>query len=317
MKNANNWKLIAVLAGLIAIFASIRIFLSPALESTLPSSLAEIDSSRVSEMVIMPARQQGTEIHLVRVGNRWNLQAGDRTGRVEQGGSATALSSLMRLKPQRIASKKKEKWNEFNVGDSTGTRVKVMTGSDVVADLWIGRTGFSQGSGGMFAGGGFTYVRVEGEREVYAVEGFLEGQFNRSFNDWRDKAFTRLRRDSVNKIMFRYPADSSFVIEKKNGKWMIGAEAADSAAVATYLASFEYKNISGFAEGSPAGEAPAVITFDKDGKKMVEVEGWPSPGPWTMRSSHQPDTFFSAEGAALKEIWKGRGELARKKGTGK
>jgi hypothetical protein len=312
MKNVNNWKLIAVLAGLITILAGIKIFLSPTLESSLPQSLADIDSTKISELLIQPARERGSEIRLVRAGNRWMLKAGDRIGHLEQGGAPSAIASLMRLKPQRMVSKKKEKWNEFSVGDSTGTRVRVMAGDDVAADLWIGRTGFSQGSGGMFAGGGFTYVRLEEEQTVYAVDGFLEGQFNRGFNDWRDKSFTRMKSDSITRITFHYPADSSFVLEKKIGRWTSGPDLADSAAVASYLSSLEYKNVSGFSETTPAGEAPMVITFEKDTKMICKVEAWPSPGVWAMRSSHQPDTFFSSEGSTTKEIWKGRKELVKK-----
>lgn len=312
MKNVNNWKLIAVLAGLIAIFAGVKTFLSPTLESSLPAALAEIDSSKVTELVIRPARERGTEIHLTREGNHWTLTSGDRFGRMEQGGSATAMASLMRLKPQRMISKKRTKWNEFNVGDSTGTRVRVIAGNSPAADLWVGRTGFATGADGRFMGGGFTYVRVEGEDEVYAVEGFLEGQFNRGFNDWRDKSFTRLKRDSVDRIVFRYPADSSFVIEKKNGKWMSGAYLADSAAVATYINSFEYKNVTSFAAVAPAGEPAAVITFEKGSRTVARIEGWPSSGAWTLRSSQQPNTFFSSEGTVATDIWKGRTELIKK-----
>ena len=186
-----------------------------------------------------------------------------------------------------------------------------MAGSSAEADLWVGRTGFSQGSGGMFAGG-FTYVRVQGQNEVYAVEGFLEGQFNRAFNDWRDKSFARFKRDSTNKITFRYPADTSFVLEKKNGKWACGTEFVDSAAVSSYLSGLEYKNISGFSEVTPSGEALAVITFEKDARIMAKIEAWPSSGSWILRSSLQPDTFFTSGATDTKDVLKGRSELVKK-----
>ncbi|MBY0435815.1 MAG: DUF4340 domain-containing protein, partial [Cyclobacteriaceae bacterium] len=207
MKNANNLKLIALLGGLVLIFVAIRVFRSPSLESNLPKTLATIDSTKVTAIIIKSPRAQ-SEIKLARSGKRWELKSGDRTGRLEQGGAITALRSLMDLQPQRIVSKRKEKWNDFQVGDSTGTRVTVMEGDDVEADLWIGKTGFTPapGNNGQFGGSGFTHVRLNGENEVYTVDGFLEGQFNRGFNDWRDKRFTRLLRDSVDKIVFRYPA---------------------------------------------------------------------------------------------------------------
>ena len=301
MKKTNNWILIGLFGGLVLIFIAMKFFRSPKLESNLPENLTEVDSSKVTELIVVPGKDRGAEIHLAKVRKDWSLKSGDRTGHLEQGRGSTSLQSLMNLKPQSVLTKRKEKWNEFGVGDSTGTHVKVMEGSSAQSDLWIGRTGFSQSSGG-----GYTFIRLNGENEVYSVDGFLEGQFNLGFNDWRDKSFTRLKRDSIDKITFRYPADSSFVIEKKNGKWKMGAVAADSAAVSSYLGGMEYKNITAFAEVAPAGYAVAVITFEKNSNIVATLEGWPGSGSWTVRSSKQPDTFFLSDASMTKDVWKGR-----------
>ncbi len=301
MKKTNNWILIGLLGGLVLVFIGMKIFRSPTLESNLPENLTEVDSSKVTELIVFPGKDRGTEIHLSRSGKDWVLKTGDRTGHLEQGRGNTSLQSLMNLKPQRVLTKRKEKWNEFGVGDSTGTRVKVIEGNSVQSDVWIGRTGFSQSTGG-----GYTYVRLNGENEVYSVDGFLEGQFNLGFNDWRDKSFSRLKRDSIDKITFRYPADSSFILEKKNGKWKMGVVAADSAVVSSYLGGMEYKNIPSFAEVPPPGNAAAVITFESNSKILATLEGWPGSGPWTVRSSKQPDTFFVSDASMTKEVWKGK-----------
>ena len=306
MKNANNWKLIALLAGLVLIFFAVRIFRSPTLESNLPENLTDIDTTKVTELVVTPAKDRSAEIRLVKTANTWELRKGDQVAHLEMGGGVTALRSIMNLKPQRIMSKKKEKWNDFSVGDSTGTRVKVMAGNSVKADLWIGRIGFTQNAGGNFSQGAFTHVRLNGDNDVFAVEGFLDGQFNRVFNDWRDQRFIRIKRDSIDKITFRYPADSSFVLERRNGKWMLGPDPADSAAVSSYLAGLEYKNLNSFNDHVPTGGAVAEISFENHTKVVVKVEGWPQAGPWTFRSSEQPDTFFSSEGSSvMKDVWRG------------
>jgi hypothetical protein len=294
MKKINNWMLMALLGGLILVFIGIRTFLSPRLESNLPQRLTEIDSAKVTSLVILPAKARNSEIQLVRKAQKWELKSGDRTGHLEQGGAVAALRLLTALKPQRIVSKKKEKWIEFQVDDSTGTHVKVLANQNTEADVWIGRTGFSQG--GVMNGTSFTYVRLNGEKEVYAVEGFLEAQFNRDFNGWRDKSFLRIKRDSIDRIVFHYPSDSSYTLEKRMGKWTSSTQIADSVSVTSYLAGLEFKNLSGFAEVAPAGEAPLTVTFEKKGYPQARVEAWPSTGSWTLRSSHQPDTYFSDMG---------------------
>jgi len=313
MKNASNWKLIGVLAVLAGVFLVVKLFRSPLRETNIPQQLTTVDTTAVTEIIILPARQPGTEIHLQRSGKIWKLAAGEKSGHLEQGAGPTALASLMNLHPDQIVSRRRAKWNDFNVGDSTGTRVRILAGEDVMADLWIGRTEFKpSATGGMFEGGGSTYVRVQGEEEVYAVPAFLDGQFNRPFDDWRDKTFTRIKRDSIDRIAFQYPADSSFVLERRGG-WFMGSSPADSSRVAAYLNGLEYKNVNSFAKESIQGDAPVKIEFQKRSRTVATLEAWPSGSSWTIHSSYQPDTYFTIEGLnAQKDVWKGRKEFTKK-----
>lgn len=307
MKNANNWKLIAVLGGLIIVFLGVRFYRSPLRESNLPGQLVELDSAETTQILIRPARQIKSEIKLMKSGHQWQLTSSDGTkGRLESGAASVALGTLINLRPNQMVARRANRWNEFRVGDSTGTHVQVKAGDDVQADLWIGRSAFASGQGGMFSGGAHTYVRRQGEREVYAVPGFLDGQFNRLFDDWRDKTFIRLKRDSIDRITFLYPADSSFVLERRNG-WHLGNILADSAAVANYLNLLEYKNVSTFAAGPPTGEPPLRIVFERRAAPIVTLEAWPTANGWTLGSSLQPETYFAAPTLSVhRDVWKGK-----------
>lgn len=307
MKKANNRILIALLAGLIFLFFTVKYFRSSTLQGNLPENLSGIDTAKVTEIRILPGRARGHEVRLIRNGKEWELGTADRKGHLEQGAGPTAMRSLIYLRPQRLVSKKKEKWNDFNVDDSTGTKVKVMAGDAVEAELVFGRTGFSQSSGGMFSGSAYTYVRRAKDSEVYTVEGFLESQFNRSFDDWRDKSFLRLKRDSIDRIEFHYPSDSSFVLEKKEGRWLANNAPADSAAVVSFVTGLEFKNMATFSSDEPVGEGPLKVIFSKGTRTLSSVEGWPGPGSWILRSSLQPDTWFSSEESSLrKDFFRGR-----------
>lgn len=311
MKKISHWKLIALFGALLVIFTAVRIFRSPTLEGNMPDRLTDFDSARVTELIIVPARAVNEEVHFVRAGG-WKLKNGDQTLRAEQGAASNSLRMLMSLKPDRVVSKKKSKRNEFQVGDSTGTQIKVMAGNSVMANLWIGRSGFSQNPGQQYGGNSFTYVRLDGEEEVFAVEGFLDAQFNRRLDDWRDKSFMRLKRDSADKITFRYPADSSFVLEKGTGNWMIGNQQADEAAVGSFISGLEYKNLKTFADVVPAGNAGIVITIEKGTKIVGLIEAWPGVERWIVRGSHQSDTFFSTEVGEMKDVTLGKKKFLSK-----
>lgn len=301
MKKINPWKLAVILLSLVLIFVVVRKFRSPQREGNLPLSMAEIDTADVTELIITPAKDRSQTVRLTKSGG-WKLMKGEQALRLEQGAGPNTLRVLTGLKPERMVSKRKEKWNEFNVGDSTGTRVQVIAGSSVVADVVIGRSGFGQTAAQSYGGPGFTYVRLYDEEEVYAIGGFLEAQFNRSTDDWRDKSFMRVKKDSVTRISFSYPADSSFVVEKVAGKWM----GVDSTEVKSFLSSMEYRNATAFASSAPAGPATVSIAMEQSGKILGSIDAWPAEGSWTVRSSHQPETFFSMDAAARKDLFVGR-----------
>lgn len=305
MKKIDPWKLAVILLSLVVVFIAVRKFRSPQLEGNLPASLADIDTAAVTELRINPAKDRSQTVRLTKTGG-WKLMKGEQTLRLEQGAGSNTLRVLTNLKPERVVSKRKEKWNEFNVGDSTGTRVQVMDGSSVVADLIIGRSGFGQTATQSYGGPAFTYIRVQGEEEVYAIGGFLDAQFNKALDDWRDKSFMRLKKDSVTRISFQYPGDSSFVLEKFGSTWMNQSVRVDSVEVKSFLGSLEYKNASAFAPMAPAGVASVRITVEQSGKTLGTIEAWPADGNWTVRSSHQPETFFLFDATAKKDVFVGR-----------
>lgn len=302
MKKTDPWKLAVILLGLILVFMAVRKFRSPRLEGNLPATLTDVDTTKVTDIIITPAKSRSQPVRLSKTGG-WKLMNGTQALRLEQGAGSNALRILMNLRPERMVSKRREKWNELNVGDSTGTRVQLMAGTSVEADLVIGRSGFGQTPTASYGGPAYTYVRLYDEPEVYAVGGFFDAQFNRTIDDWRDKAFLRLKKDSVTRISFRYPADSSFVAERRDGKWMIGNELADSVAVKSYLSGMEFRNAASFAPAAPAGSPSVSVIFERNGKQLAILEAWPTEADWSVRSSHQPETYFSMDGATRKDVF--------------
>lgn len=304
MKNVNPWKLAAVFGTLILIFAALKVFRSPGLQSNMPGNLVEFDSAQITDLIIIPAKKRD-EIRLTRAGN-WRLIQNNQTLRLEQGAGVNALRMLTVLKPERIMSRKKEKWDEFGVGDSTGTRVRVMNGTSTEADIMVGRSAYNQMAGQRYGGTSYTFVRLTGESEVYAVEGFLDAQFNRGLDDWRDKSLLRIKKDSVFRISFQYPADSGFVVEKVGSMWIASSQQADSAKVKSYLGGLEYKNGTLFASSIAPGSPTATITFHTRKGIAATLDGWFTPaGTWILRSSLQPESAFVFDQAAMRDMFRG------------
>ncbi|HLZ16013.1 MAG TPA: DUF4340 domain-containing protein [Cyclobacteriaceae bacterium] len=298
MKKLNNKILIIVLLALAGVFALSRIFRASSREGNLPQELISLDTASVTEIRVYPNAEKNKEIKLVREGKSWRVKMENNSGQVEQGSMSSALGYFTHLKPLRLVSKKKTKWEEFNVGD-TSTRVKFMKGIEVLADIRIGKIGLDQqpGQQQFNPGGIFTHVRLSEEDQVYAVEGFLESSFNKRYNDWRDKTFLRLREDGVARVAFSYPADSGFVLEKKDKKWWLNDAEADSTKVKGYLLQLQHRNATTFADDvSSKGDAQVIIQFSGAEGTLATVQGWRRTDDWVMNSSHQPGIYFSSKG---------------------
>lgn len=306
MKKINNKILIIVLIALVGIFVLVRLFRAPALESNLKKELTTVDTSKVTLIKLWPESENSQEIQFVRSSNSWMVKQGDKQYNMEQGSANNLMGYLVKLTPQKMVTRKKEKWSEYEVGDSA-THVQMLAGKEIVADLRIGRIGFDQnqmqqqqqqyGRGGF--GGAFTYVRLEDEDEVYTVEGFLGSSFNRSLNDWRDKSLLRIQNDQVSKIAFNYP-DSGFVAEKRENKWWIGDQMADSTKFKNYVSQLAYKNASAFAdEFSPNRQPEITLNIDGASGPLATLQAWKRENDWVVTSTRQPGVYFSTAGSGI------------------
>lgn len=302
MKNLNTKVLIIVLIVLAAVFVLSRIFRSPGLESNLRKTIVALDTAQVTEVRIQPASSRASEIRLVKEGKNWNVTSGKMKSATDINSVKSTLGTLHDLRTQRLATRKKEKWETYKVDDK-GTHVTVFEGLNKIADLNVGKTGFAQGGGGGY-GSAYTYVRLSDEDEVYTVDGFLESQFNRTFNDWRNKAFLRVNRDDITKITFKYPADSGFVLSKKDSVWMVDNEKADLPKVQSLLGQLSFKNMSEFADGFLAqSSAPFTLLIEGKNGMLASVEGWRDGDQWTMESTEQHGVYFSAANSTVKDFW--------------
>ncbi|MDX9930635.1 MAG: DUF4340 domain-containing protein, partial [Bacteroidales bacterium] len=243
-KRFDNRKLLLLLAGLAVLLALTVIVKIPKENATLRSRIIETDTSKVSRILLYQRDNNGVPVEFSRKAGRWTVKQGDLVAAADAGAVQNMLGEAVNIKPQNLATKDKAKWEEFELTDSLGTRVKLLGDKDkVLADFMIGKFTYKQvndpygGYGGMGGGGisGTSYVRLYDEKEVYATEGFLVFSFNGRFNDWRDKTFVRSERNNLTGIRFSYPADSSFTLTKEGTKWKAADQPADSAAVANYL----------------------------------------------------------------------------------
>ncbi len=206
------------------------------------------------------------------------------------------LSGLQAI--QKVAAKK-DRWDEFDVTDTTGVRVVVNSNKKVIGDVFIGRFSYNQNTRKPK-----TFVRLNKDNDVYAVEGYLSMTFNRDISGLRNKSVFRGNRNDITRINVTYPADSSFTLIKEDSTgWMIDGMPVDSTNISNYLGSISYLTGSEFRDDiDPVSMASSPYTVVIEGKNMssVEIKGMLDPeGKSLVLSSANKSTVFDGRSGDL------------------
>ena len=318
LKNISSIKMIGILAVLVLVYLGVEFFGGKSRSSSFKAELVEIDTAKVSKLII---ESKGESLELIKENNVWKVSIGDgKYAEAQESNVKSTLNSLLTIKPSRIVAKDSEKWKDYQV-DSAGTRVQVFEGSKNTLDLVIGRFGFNQQAmqqqqQQMMGGRGmqqfFSYVRLQNEEEVYVADNFMGMSINSDAGGYRNKQLLSLTTDIISQIQFNYPADSGFVLSKIDSAWSIFGNQPDSAATASYLSDIRYMNSSNFVDDVPASAlvSPTLsMNIKQNGKADVMIKAFQHPmHKWIINSSENPLAYFSDE-ELVKKLFVGREEL--------
>ena len=296
--NRRIFYILAVLTILLAVTILVRM---PAERATLPEKLVDIDTSKVNKIIIYPRENAGGQFEFTRKGGKWIIRKENITAVPERDAVQNILMMVQSIKPSSLEAVDKAKWKEFSLTDSLATRVTFLDAKGkTMADLMIGRFAYNQASNQYSSpyGGniqGTSFVRLTDDKKVYGVDGFLSLSFSGKFNDYRDKSFLNLKKEDISKIDFRLPADSSFVLSRKDSVWYEGSSVADSASVAGYLSSLSYMNGQDIRDGyKPAGNPLSQLSIEGNNLLNITVNCYKgdNENEYILNSNINPDVYF-------------------------
>ena len=301
LRKSNTKLLIIILLGLGIIYA-LRKITEPSEVGNLPAYLANFTPADCQTITITGGKEQAAGIILQRKSDGW--MAKDAATQKEYKADSNRINQLLKtfsdLKPLRLATQNQERWNNFDVTDSSATRITFSGENGPLAGLMLGRFTYTQSP--MAAqmqqrnpymrqnpGTMSTYIRKEDEKEVYAVEGFLSSLASTDVSAYRDRSFLALK-GNINpvKLNFSYPADSSFVLRKKEGTWWIDNRQADSASVAQYFKGLRNLQLRSFAKGAPQVQTHQLTIAGNNGM-TINVNAGLNHGKKVLKSDQYPD----------------------------
>ncbi len=314
-KNRNLIIIFILLAGLLVLTC---VFKTRKYERTLKTDLVQIDTAGIDQILLYPKSENQEEIKFLRKGDYWSVSKSGVTAETQIFSIRNIFSELINMKAEQLVARNRERWPEFHVDDSLGTRVILKEGKKTRLDIMIGRFNYQPapgGYGGAYGqnqGRGLTYVRLTGEDEVYIVEGFLAMSFNQPFNNWRDQTLLLSDRSSITRVSYEYPMDSGFVLVLQDSLWMIDGVETDSARTAQLLGALSRKSLSAFADDfSPLNAPEFQLRIEGNNMQAISVLAYRrSADQYIINSSLNPDSYFSsAADGVFKEIFLTKAEL--------
>lgn len=288
----NNRILSFVFLGLLVLVVLTRWVKSSSGQQSFKSILVSVDTSQVVSFVISPQVDKPQEVKMIKKNKQWYLQKDGQEIELDNDRIQGVLGQIARLQVLRLAARSKDKWKDYELEDATATRLKVLgVNNTELLNLLVGKAGFEGYDQ-------FSYVRLQGEDEVYAVKALFSQELNQKMNDWRDQTFIKFSPPDIRKLEFKFPEDSSFSMNKNEISWQINGSEADSAQTAriqNYLQEISNLSLDSFEDKLKPGGNP-LMRLNMEGVNMkpivIQVFATQKPGDFLLTSSLNPKAFF-------------------------
>ena len=292
----NNKKLLIVFVALIGIYF-IYLYMSGDSERSFRSDIVNVDTEEVTQILLYPKAENYEKVTISKTGDDWQVSKGTFTAMATESAVNTLLNEIKTIKAKRVATKNPDKWSDFQV-DSTGNRIQVFVNDKAVADIIVGKFDINQQARTFTS-----YVRLNNENNVYAIDGFLSTSANPSMDAFRDKKIINFNAKDITEFEIRTEAGIQNY-SKLVGNWSTGEGIVlDSTKVETYLNGLSNLNgqefINDFSASTPATKtatfkgnniaAPIVVEcYDHDGGK-----------PFVFHSSLNPEAYFLSDSSGV------------------
>jgi len=174
----------------------------PLIADLTTEEVAKIQIMKSDENIIMEKMGEGEEASYVLKGEEDSPASQDLVNGF--------LDTLVNLKSGVVVSFNEDKHVEFGVNSELGTRVTLFSGEEEkIANIVIGNTADSGG----------TYIKNEGEPEVYLVKTYIKSEVQRDANAWRDKTIISFDKENAREVSIKSGDQKAVFNTDSEGNW--------------------------------------------------------------------------------------------------
>ena len=275
-----------------ALFGANKLFNNPVSKS-FKEELVAIDSARVDKIVITGTKDLGNIISLEKSGNKWLVKSANHTATATRNSVQSILSQVTEVKAKRLVAKSKDKWGQYEVDEKTGTKVELYGNGNLLSSFISGRLNFNQQQRNATS-----YIRLDGEEDTYAVDGFLSMAFKQGFDSFRDKRLISLNKNDLTRITL---SGMQEIVIGKNGNDWINQDGSviDSVSMATYLNGIANLNGTKFNDDFNEVSYPPsyILTLEANNQLTpVTIQSWKiDEDAFLLNSSLNPESKFESD----------------------
>lgn len=306
--------LIIILVGLLAFYLVLD-YVSEN-ESNFKSQLTTFDKDEVTKIEYIKKGNQKNRTILERKDDGWTTIKNDKKFSADNQMVGRLISQLYKLSVDRVEAKGKDKWENYKVNEASSTRVKMYAEDELLTDIFIGKFSFSQPEGRQKSPrrrrpnreNMTTFVRLAGEEEVYAVNGFLSRLFPEDVNQLRDRTLVDATNGEINKIEFS--GKYNYSLNSGTGSWKVDNRPADSATAASYVSILKTIRGNSFADVRQESLSEPIQTavIERASDTPITIKAYEAPGSkgydYVMHSSVNKGAWFTSEGKLFDRIFK-------------
>ncbi len=297
-----NKTLLLIFLALLVVFLASQ-FAFEKKKRTFKTELIQLDTSAITSILLYPKSDNQEEILLKKEAHFWAISKGNVTNKANQEAVSSILRNLSLIKTKRVASKSRDKWADYEVEETSGSRVKAYAGDKLLEDFIVGRFNFNQQTRQ-----GISYVRLAGEDEVYAVDGFLSMTMGQGFNAYRNKEILKVNQNDLTQISINTLGLTTILQKELNG-WTQDGLPVDSITVVNYLSGLQNITGSTYADDFEDLQSNDLLfkTMSLEGNNLAApilikaFRDTTRTSPFVIQSSLNPNNYFESEEDGLFE----------------
>ncbi|MEE4258058.1 MAG: DUF4340 domain-containing protein [Bacteroidales bacterium] len=293
---------------LLVIFVGIYIAVeyTSSADRTFRSRVSTFDTEKISSIVIRNPGEEALEI--TREGEDWKLQVSGKKFKGEAGAIERALEMLNNMMTERVVATKEDKWEEYKVDKNQAVIVELYDGDDRAEKIYIGKFDFKQmptQNPQQPQTKATSFVRTEGDKMVFAVNGILRMNFQEGKQSFRDRTlFNCNGYDEIDKVSISSMNDK-IELDLSSNEWTMNGSPVDSLSTLKYLRSLSRLNSSGFLDDvNVSGMTPAfTVRIEGSTFAPVSLQAYPADtlvGHY-VTSTANPGTVFDGSKSRLFE----------------